>query len=283
MALWDDTTTFKDSRTTKNRTRVAIVGSGYTRDLCPFQDRDLEVWGINEGYLNMPRWDKWFQIHSWDEIENNRKDPEHLAKLQAMKCPIYMQQHHDQIPNSVEYPLNEMLEEFGEIFSSTLDYMMAMAIMGGYKEIELYGIELVSNTEYTVQRPTFYYFMAVAKERGIKVVIPEQSKLKKPIVYAFQHKDVKNVDKQRMELLSHRDAIINQTIDLAKMEGFMLAFKQIEEGKKIEPLKLETESAMGYIQDQRNRSFKEKAKVEKQIEKITGHPVEELGADVKVY
>lgn len=73
--------------------RIAFLGfSAVSRDRLPWDDTDLEVFSLNEGY-NFPwvkRWDRWFQIHPrWDFIRStNNNDPNHILWLtnQEGKC-----------------------------------------------------------------------------------------------------------------------------------------------------------------------------------------------------
>lgn len=155
--------------------KVALVGFAMgTRHQTPFFDSDCEVWGLNELYLHIPRFDRWFQMHGWQELENNLRDGRHLEWLQKCDKPIYMQKHHKNIPMSIAYPLKEMVAEFGEYFTHTVAYMLALAIYEEFKEIHLYGIEM-SPPHYIRQRPNVEYLIGIARGRGIKVHIPEES------------------------------------------------------------------------------------------------------------
>lgn len=266
------------------KTRVAIVGMGSTRNLCPYNERDLEVWGVNEGYVNMKRYDKWFQLHKREVWENNEKDPNHLAVLKAMECPIYMQTTHEDIPNSVAYPLNEMIEKYGEVFGGTIAYMFALALEQGFRTIELYGVELSKHTEYAHQKPSLFYFMGIAKERGIKVVIPEESKLDMKILYGYQHEDIAKVDDNISKIKLMRKEIINYTCDISKMEGFLLAIKEYKAGKlDMDAIETETLQTIQQYSDARQKLMQEKDLLSKDTEKRTGHPITETAPDVKVY
>jgi hypothetical protein len=55
--------------------------------------------------------------------------------------------------------------------------MIAMAVMEGYEEIGVYGVDMAQNTEYDHQRPSCEYFLGFARGRGIKVTLPKTSDL----------------------------------------------------------------------------------------------------------
>lgn len=279
---WGDKSQFVDSR--KIKTRVAIVGMGSTRVECPYQDRDLEVWGLNEGYKDMPRWDVWFQLHKREIFVNNEKDPEHLKKLQEMTCPIYMQSHNDDIPTSVEYPLNEMIEKYGEQFGGTISYMFALAMEKGFKTIELYGVELLKHTEYAHQKPSLFYLMGIAKERGIKVSMPKQSKLGMRVLYGYEHEDIAEIGDETSKMKMVRADIINATCDIAKMEGFLMAIEEYKK-KKLDLNKIAEETVVEIerIKNIREKMLADKEALSQSIERKTGHPVQESVPDVQVY
>jgi len=82
--------TWKDFPRKKNK--IAIVGfADTTRDMVPWDDPDLEIFGVNEGYCFpwMKRWDRWMQIHPlWDLArDNNQNDPNHYLWLQNVEGP----------------------------------------------------------------------------------------------------------------------------------------------------------------------------------------------------
>jgi len=101
--------------------------------------------------------------------------------LNQLPCPIYMQRHHEDIPNSVAFPIELFREVFGDYFTCTASYMIAMAIYEGYEEIHIYGVDMAADTEYASQRPSCEYFIGIAEGKGIKVVIPLDSDLLKTL------------------------------------------------------------------------------------------------------
>ncbi len=77
----------------RKKDRIALVGfAPVTREIVPWDDPDLEIFSLNEGYNFswLKRWDRWFQIHPrWDFIRNsNNNDPNHFLwlKNQEGKC-----------------------------------------------------------------------------------------------------------------------------------------------------------------------------------------------------
>ena len=179
--------------------KVAIVAMARTtRDQAPWDDPDWEIWGINEAYRlkYMKRWDRWFQLHPhWNfSREKNPNDPRHMAWLRSRPAPgepgffpIYMQEHFEDVPASVKYPLDEVLEMLKvRYINSTVSAMIALAIYEERPEIALYGIEMGTNTEYWYQRPGGEFMLGFALARGIAITIPKECLLLKGKLYGWE-------------------------------------------------------------------------------------------------
>lgn len=150
--------------------RLAIVGSGSnTRGAAPWDDLSFDIWVFNEAG-NSPwckRWSAVFQMHEPEIYAgHNTKDPRHWEWLQRDHGkPVYMQEVDPRIPNSVRFPLEDAIELTGfDYFASSFAYMAALAIMQGYKEIRIYGIEL-SVTEYLSQADCWRFWIGFLKGR----------------------------------------------------------------------------------------------------------------------
>lgn len=156
--------------------KLAIVGSHPdTRENAPFDDASFDIWVLNEAPQAAwcKRWTASFQMHK-PEIytsPNNRSNAGHWDWLQGRRgIPIYMQESDERVPDSVRYPLEEAAKIAGvKYFTSTLAYATALAILQGYEQIDFYGSDLVSNTEYGYQADCFRFWVGVASGRGISI------------------------------------------------------------------------------------------------------------------
>jgi hypothetical protein len=184
------------------RSKVALVGfASTTRLLAPFQDPNFEIWGINQLYKHIPTWHRLFDMHSPEHIAAVPGGHERLDFLRKLPGPddpkygpVYMPEHYDEIPASVAIEptalqrrlLGDQDDLQGPYFASGPGYMMAVAIDAGFREIHLYGIDLLDSEEFTYQRPNLEFWIGVAKGRGIKVYVPKQSALlKASYLYGF--------------------------------------------------------------------------------------------------
>ena len=100
----------------------------------------------------------------------NRNDPKHYEWLKSGNTPVVlMQEKYDDVPNSRRYPLEEVLKLGRKYITSSAAYSIAFGIIGGYQRIEIYGVEMETNTEYQHQRPGVAYWIGLAEGMGIEV------------------------------------------------------------------------------------------------------------------
>lgn len=169
--------------------KVALLGFAESWKTAPFDDPDVEIWPLNEMWKYVSRWDRWFELHDSETLGVTKRDlsegeeKRHLEWLAAQKPgkPIYMQPAFcdGRFPAAVPYPLEEMCARFGRYFTSTIGYMLALAIADGYEWIGLYGIDLASDVEYQQQRPNAEYLVGLARGMGRTVVIADGSAMLK--------------------------------------------------------------------------------------------------------
>ena len=51
--------------------KVAIVGFADTRNQAPYNDPTFEIWGLNDLHSHIPRYDRWFDIHTRENIDTD--------------------------------------------------------------------------------------------------------------------------------------------------------------------------------------------------------------------
>lgn len=137
---------------------------------------DCDVYVFNEMVSrgSVPHADYVFQLHKpvvWRSA-TNRNDTKHYDWLKSTVIPVLMQDHYEDVPASVKFPLEEIRDEFKgapEYYTSSVAYALAYAIYKKYKRIELYGVEMETNTEYAHQRPGVAYWCGIAVGRGIEI------------------------------------------------------------------------------------------------------------------
>lgn len=140
-------------------TKVAILGKLPTKFYAPFNNREWDIWTLNKHFdgEKLKRIDLWFDIHA-----NNPKEDADITRK--------------------NYPFKEAKDMLGgQFFNNSISYMIAYAILKGYKEIALYGMkfdaqhEFRRNGEYQNVRELIFF----AKGRGIKVTAPKDIEMLK--------------------------------------------------------------------------------------------------------
>lgn len=178
---------------------LAIVGNGRTRTLAPHDDPTRVIWTMNNhAMLWERRTDAVFELHD-DVLETTRYDDAYKAWLRKRQTfPIYMLTPNDFIPSSVRFPLSEIWQAFGrrllkgdgavmDFYTSTIPYMIALAMYKGFERIELYGIELDKLEEWAHHRDSVFFWLGKATALGVDVWIPEESVLYRESVYPINH------------------------------------------------------------------------------------------------
>jgi hypothetical protein len=159
---------------------IAIVGAHPgTRGQAPFDDPRWQVWSLsayNHGHI--PRHDLWFELHDPDFI--NTGFPEFYDWL-AEQPAVMTRDAVPDWPGSRAYPKDEMLAKYGGFFfTSSIAWMLALAMEQWPDAIGLWGVEMVAADEWGYQRAGCHHFMQIAKHSKIDVIVPEGSHLMMP-------------------------------------------------------------------------------------------------------
>ena len=176
----------------EKREKVVIIGTASTtmgQSGRFFGDKDFEIWGLNSLYILfpqvLPHATRWFQIHQDDDGLST--DYNAFALLSTYDFPVYTIKKRDDCKNSIAYPRDEIVAEFGTYFNNSISWMLALAIHEGFKEIHLYGVDMAVEVEYGHQRPSCEYFLGIGTGRGIKMILPRGSDLLKAgRLYGFE-------------------------------------------------------------------------------------------------
>jgi hypothetical protein len=154
--------------------KVAILGTAAHCVKAPFDDSSWEIWGCNFGTL--ARWDRWFDLHTAAVVDTH---PGHRQRLYewAKTKPVYMQEAHAG-ESVLRYPVEAVSQKYGTwFFTSTISYMLALAIEEGATDIALYGVDLADATEYAAQKPGCRFFIQTALLNGIRVTGPAEAEV----------------------------------------------------------------------------------------------------------
>lgn len=224
-------------RRSKNK-KLAIVGFADTKDQAPYQDPRYEIWGLNDLHRSIPRYDRWFDIHPRDNIEEDRRLMRNMGQpvsehigipgLAKLNVPVYMQDINKDVPNCVLFPLDEMLKFWekrgiagARYLTNSIAVMIAFALFEGevtgnqFECIDIFGVDMAVGSEYVDQRPSCEYWIGIAEGMGVKVYIPPASDLcKTRFMYAFeavkQHQYNEKIGNMLKNMETRRNQIIAQ-------------------------------------------------------------------------
>lgn len=201
--------------------KVAIVGFTPTRTQAPFADKGFEIWALNAlyKYPDVPRASRWFDLHALDIIPDER-----YAAYASMPCPVYLQEVTPKVPNSVQFPAQALRERFGGYWTNSISWMVGLALLEGFTEIHIYGVDMAQDTEYRHQRPNLEYFIGLARGMGVKVYIPETADLLMAThEYGYgSDRGLRRKLKERREELSKRVHGLDQQVAKMQQEKLVL-------------------------------------------------------------
>ena len=195
---------------------IAIVGfAPRTKHLVDELPEDVEIWSLNRAWKHdLPRIDRLFELHLWEALRaQDAISQRHYAWLsQPQPFPVYtLPGANPDFPSAVAYPLEEVClglegyllwgQQALRVFTSTFDYMVALAIHEGVGRIRMIGVEMESETEYGYQRPGMAFWLGVAAAHRIEVRLPQASRLFRPKLY---HEGGQMISRQRVE--GHKEA-----------------------------------------------------------------------------
>ncbi len=176
---------------------ITLIGrSPSSRHYIEQIEKGEKVYTIAACYDLAPWIDACVEIHHDWMLRHERYNLDMLRWLQeARGFPIYMQRHYEDIPESVPYPREEVLDmvrimrgdKRNDYACSSFDWLMGLAILHQPKRIKVIGYDMSSETEYRYQRESATGWMYFAAGRGIEVWLPPECKMiQADMLYGFE-------------------------------------------------------------------------------------------------
>jgi len=166
---------------------VIIYGCGSTRVEYPGKG-DKELWSVNTCYHFLPEED-WYKdvdkLFIVDKISTEEFDYEELKPFRCIVAPL----EHPELSNIELFPMKEVFEKFKtKFFSNAICYMMAYALLHEYERMWFYGIDMMTNSSYVVEKGGVEYWMGIAHAMGVPIINTKDSATGKTIdgrMYGF--------------------------------------------------------------------------------------------------
>jgi len=145
--------------------------------------------------------DAYFDLHIKERWSRGGKKGAHYPLwLKRNTVPVYMQERYPEVPASIRYPRERILQEFNvadnrRYFPNQVAWMTALALAEGYTTIGMFGISYASRGEYAIQRGGAEFWIGFAAGRGVRIVLPEAcSLLREPAaLYGYESHDERGV------------------------------------------------------------------------------------------
>lgn len=162
--------------------QIVIVGTAPSSiRLGPYANPDWEVWACSPGtYGVLPRINQFFELHRWEPGQPWFSEG-YCDFLRAFNGPVWMSAPVNEVKGCVVLPVDALVQKYSPyFFTSSIAWMMAMAIEAGATKIALYGVDMAATEEYGYQRAGCQFFAMLAKAKGIEVGVPPESDLLRP-------------------------------------------------------------------------------------------------------
>jgi hypothetical protein len=196
---------------------VAVCGTAESLAYAPFKDKNIDIWGVATmvGHKPVTRADRLFEMHTPDRWMN-RKDAinEFVDKT---GCDVYMHDVTPEIKNSKKFPLEWLDKHFRRYYTNSLSYQIALAILEGYGNMQLYGVHFATNSEYEYERPSLEYYLGIAEAKGINVYVPSGCELlKAKRLYGYDNAEMVHVIRERVKGMEQRKQQAQEQLENAR-------------------------------------------------------------------
>lgn len=174
---------------------IALIGRApRTRKYIAEIPDDALIYSIAACWDIVPRYDACIEIHPYWQFSHPRYAPEMFKWMRRKHdFPIYTQRHYKSLRASVAYPFDEAArlanvtrgDKANIYFTSSFDYLIALAILAQPERIMIIGFDMASDTEYRYQREGAAHWLGIAAGRGINVWMPPEASLLKGELYGY--------------------------------------------------------------------------------------------------
>ena len=159
----------------KNLKKIIILGKGTGWEKCP-DNTDSQIWGLNGLIYSPKKLDRVFIMDVLDEMPSVTSGTWELQdtvdQINRLKIPLVAPYEYEEIPLSEAFPIEEAIREFGvPYFNNTIAYMICYALLNGVEEIQIYGINQSSGSEYFYEKGCVEYWLGIATGMGVRVSI----------------------------------------------------------------------------------------------------------------
>jgi len=166
----------------KGLDNIFILGRGQSLGFCPVKKPEKsEFWGCNNIY-KAREVDRLFIMHDVYVTQFNR-GTKIIEEVNQKGFPVYTLGKYKELENNIQYPMEEVIKEFGiAYFLTNISYMLALAIMQRPKNLCLFGVDMDYGTakEYMQnEKGCLEFWLGIATGRKISFHLSRGSTLLK--------------------------------------------------------------------------------------------------------
>lgn len=190
--------------------KIAIVGTASSANEAPIGE-DWKIWSLPG---NIDRWkdvekaDEWFEMHDIPYLVGERKaTKEYLDLLKKMGKKLTLMEPYEDLPEAKPYPKDSVIKAFQPYFTSSIAWMLGLAILSKPEAIGIWGVNCSGSNEYAEQRACIEHLLGIAMGSGIKIQIHPDSMLLKGFLYhdATSQRITKKLREVEKQLEHERD------------------------------------------------------------------------------
>ncbi len=192
--------------------KIAIVGTApSSRELAPYDDETWEIWSLGSNTGIIKRFNRWFELHTERVLREAGSWEGLLPSFKKFGPTLWLGHENPELPDAQIFPIDEIKRKFGTYFTSSIAYMIALAIHDGANEIGIWGVDMLGEEEYARQKACCEYFLGMAQGRGIEIVIADESPLlRHERLYAFERCELSaEIIHMRKELMEEMNKYTN--------------------------------------------------------------------------
>jgi hypothetical protein len=208
--------------------KIAILGTSITSVIdAPYSDLSWKIWNISENFKYQQRFDQWFEFHDLPTLQAAPTSTDYFKFLASIGPRLMVAHPSPAWPDAERFPIERILDRYGDYFTCTFAYMMALAIdlhlsmvaegKTGVDTIGLWGVDMGAQGEYSHQKPCAEYYIGWARALGIQVQIAPQSPIcRSNFLYAY---DNLKMSREMTEYLTEMERTIHTKRELVKKES----------------------------------------------------------------
>lgn len=167
--------------------KIAVVGTGTSANDAPIGEEGWKIWSLPGNYdrwKDIDKADEWFELHEIPYLLNDcNAKPEFMELLAKMGNKLSIMGTYAGLPKAKAFPRQQLIDTFGAYFTSSIAWIIALAVLNKPETIGIWGINCSGRNEYAEQRACIEGYLRYAQALGINLQIHTDSMLFKGFLY----------------------------------------------------------------------------------------------------